>query len=193
MCAFIHLCKVKLFFKVFMFIYTLTSTGEFLVIQMLKFLSIWLCVYVVQSARLFATHGLQPTWFLYPWDFPGKSTGVGSHFLLQEIFWTQGLKPGLLHCRQTLYPLSYQESPCVSADKESACSAGDLGLIPGLVWNAISLRLHFFHKWLGRTCFHMFMGHLSFFFCKGFGQVSCFLSTKCFAIFLMICSSSYIL
>ena len=23
-------------------------------------------------------HGLQPTWLLYPWDFPGKSTGVGS-------------------------------------------------------------------------------------------------------------------
>ena len=23
-------------------------------------------------------HGLQPTGFLHPWDFPGKSTGVGS-------------------------------------------------------------------------------------------------------------------
>ena len=36
---------------------------------------------------------------LPPWDFPGKSTGVGCHFLLQEIFPTQGLNPGLLHCR----------------------------------------------------------------------------------------------
>ena len=25
-------------------------------------------------------------------DFPGKSTGVGCHFLLQEIFPTQGLR-----------------------------------------------------------------------------------------------------
>jgi len=34
-----------------------------------------------------------------PWDFPGKSTGVGCHFLLQEIFPTQGLNPGLpLQC-----------------------------------------------------------------------------------------------
>ena len=28
-------------------------------------------------------HGLQPTRFLYPWDFPGKSTGVGCHCLLR--------------------------------------------------------------------------------------------------------------
>ena len=35
----------------------------------------------------------------------------GCHFLLQEIFPTQGLKPGLLHCRQMLYHLSHQGSP----------------------------------------------------------------------------------
>ena len=28
-------------------------------------------------------HGLQPTRLLRPWDSPGKSTGVGCHFLLQ--------------------------------------------------------------------------------------------------------------
>ena len=28
-------------------------------------------------------HGLQPTRLLLPWDFPGKSTGVGCHRLLQ--------------------------------------------------------------------------------------------------------------
>ena len=44
-------------------------------------------------------------------DFPGKSTGVGCHFLLQGIFPTQGSNPGLPHCRQTLYPLSHQGSP----------------------------------------------------------------------------------
>ena len=43
-------------------------------------------------------------------DSPGKNTGVGCHFLLQGIFLTQGLNPGLLHCRQMLYPLSHQES-----------------------------------------------------------------------------------
>ena len=30
-------------------------------------------------------HGLQPTRLLHPWDFPGKSTGVGCHCLLWSI------------------------------------------------------------------------------------------------------------
>ena len=51
-----------------------------------------------------------PTRLLHPWDFPGKSTGMGCHFLLQGIFLTQGLNPGLPHCRQTLYPLCHQGS-----------------------------------------------------------------------------------
>ena len=34
---------------------------------------------------------------LCPWDFPGKHTGVGGHFLLQGIFPTQRLNPCLLH------------------------------------------------------------------------------------------------
>ena len=29
-------------------------------------------------------HGLQPTRLLHPWDFPGKSTGVGCHCLLRK-------------------------------------------------------------------------------------------------------------
>ena len=33
-------------------------------------------------------HGLQPTRLLHPWDFPGKSTGVGCHCLLQRDFYS---------------------------------------------------------------------------------------------------------
>ena len=33
---------------------------------------------------LWRPHGLQPTRLLRPWDFPGKSTGVGCHCLLRE-------------------------------------------------------------------------------------------------------------
>ena len=53
-------------------------------------------------------HGLQPTRLLCPWDSPGKNTRVGCHSLLKGIFPTQGLNPGLLHCRQILYHLSHQ-------------------------------------------------------------------------------------
>ena len=47
-------------------------------------------------------HGLQPTRLLRPWDFPGESTGVGCHCLLQGIFPTQEWNPGLSHWGQTL-------------------------------------------------------------------------------------------
>ena len=48
---------------------------------------------------------------LCPWDFPGKNTGVGCHFLLQEIFLTWGSNPILLHCRQILYRLPPGKPP----------------------------------------------------------------------------------
>ena len=41
---------------------------------------------------------------LCPWDSPGKSTGVGCHFLLQGIFPTQASNPGLLHCQADSLP-----------------------------------------------------------------------------------------
>ena len=44
-------------------------------------------------------------------DSPGKDTGMGCHALLQGIFQTQELNPGLLHCRWILYHLSHQRSP----------------------------------------------------------------------------------
>ena len=40
--------------------------------------------------------GLQPTRLLFPWDFPGKNTGVGCHALLQGVFLTQGSNQRLL-------------------------------------------------------------------------------------------------
>ena len=43
-------------------------------------------------------------------DFSGKNTGVGSRYLFQEIFPTQGSNPGLPHCRCIPYHLSHQGS-----------------------------------------------------------------------------------
>ena len=49
----------------------------------------------------------QPHGLYSPWYSPGQNIGVGSSSLLQGIFLTQGLNPGmnpgLLHCRQILY------------------------------------------------------------------------------------------
>ena len=40
-----------------------------------------LCVLVVQSCLTLQLHGLEPVRLLWPWDSPGKDTGVGCHFL----------------------------------------------------------------------------------------------------------------
>ena len=52
------------------------------------------------------SHGLYSLW-----NSSDQKTGVGSLSLLQGIFPTQGLKLGLLHCRQILYQLSHKGSP----------------------------------------------------------------------------------
>ena len=60
-------------------------------------------------------HGLWPTRLLSAHaDSPGKNTGVDCHALLQGIFPTWGLNPGLLNCGQILYHLSHQGSPWLS-------------------------------------------------------------------------------
>ena len=51
------------------------------------------------------SHGLYS-----PWNSPGQNTGVGSCSLLQGTFPTQWSNPGLPHCRQILYQLSYKGS-----------------------------------------------------------------------------------
>ena len=91
---------------------------------------------------------MRSTRLVCPWDFPTKNTGRGSHALLQGIFPTQ---------ESNLQSLMFLASAGVffttsatwealnltrwdltriyvggSDGKESACSAGNLGLIPGL-------------------------------------------------------------
>ena len=70
-----------------------------------------LCVLVAKSCLTLAIPWTAACQLLCPWNSPGKSTGVGCHFLLQGIFLSQGSNPGLLHCRQMLYPLSHQGIP----------------------------------------------------------------------------------
>ena len=59
----------------------------------------------------FLPHGLKTTGFLCPWDFAGKKTGVGCHFLLQGIFPTQGSKLRLLHWQVGSLPLCLLRHP----------------------------------------------------------------------------------
>ena len=66
---------------------------------------------LAQSCLTLRPHKMSPIRLLCAWDFPGKNTGVGCHFLLQGIFPTQGSNSGLQHYKQTLYHLNHQGSP----------------------------------------------------------------------------------
>ena len=72
----------------------------------LSFLTFYVCVLVAQSCPTLCNpmdYSL-PGSFL--WTSPDKNIGEGFHFLLQGIFLTQGLNPGILHYRKV-----HQKSP----------------------------------------------------------------------------------
>ena len=84
---------------------------------------IWLCAHMIDSLMqvgkekegdnvLWSSGGMKvKVTQSCPTLSPDQNTGVGSLFLLQQIFLTQELNWGLLHCRWILYQLSYQGSP----------------------------------------------------------------------------------
>ena len=67
---------------------------------------------------------LQPHGLYSQWNSPGQNTGVSSLSFLQEIFPTQGLNPGLLHCRQIFYQLSHKGSPRRILDSQQNSGEG---------------------------------------------------------------------
>ena len=89
------------------------STGQ-LSIPLKLIFDIRICLFVLMTQlcpTLCDPHWLWPTRLLCSWDSPGKNNRVDCHALLQEIFLTHRLNPGLLHCRQMLYHLSHKGRP----------------------------------------------------------------------------------
>ena len=72
---------------------------------------VWSLLWSESESCSVVSKSLGPHELYSPWDSPGENTGVGSLSLLQGIFPTQGLNPGLPHCRQILCQLSHQGSP----------------------------------------------------------------------------------
>ena len=72
----------------------------------LNFISLRVCV-----SRSAVSDCLQPARLLRPWRSTGKNNGVNCYSFLKGLFLTQGLNPGLLHCRQILYYMSHKGSP----------------------------------------------------------------------------------
>ena len=65
-----------------------------------------IAVQSLSDVWLSETPWIEATSLLCPWYFPGKNTGVGCHFLLQEIFPTQRLNQRLMHWEVVVQSLS---------------------------------------------------------------------------------------
>ena len=63
-----------------------------------------------ETASRSVSPALWPHGLYSPWNSPGQNTRVGSLSLLQGIFPTQGLNPGLLLCRWIFCQLSHKVS-----------------------------------------------------------------------------------
>ena len=80
-------------------------------------LCVCVCVCVSSCSVIFDSlqpYGLQPARPFCPQYFPGKNIGMGSHFLLQGIFPSQGLNLSLLcllHWQVDPIPLCHEGSP----------------------------------------------------------------------------------
>ena len=82
-----------------------------------------------------------------PWNSLGQNSGVGSLSLLQGIFPTQELNPGLLHCRWILYQLSHQGSPftceiSLSLSTDDSWYSSDFTDFPGIIFAPPSHATH---------------------------------------------------
>jgi hypothetical protein len=64
---------------------------------------------------------------------------VGGHSLFQGIFPTQGLTPGLPHCRRILYQLSHQRSPGANRLSCTLFSRFHIGVLIYSIWFLDSL------------------------------------------------------
>ena len=71
------------------------------------------CLVSKSCPTLLRPHGPQPTRLICPWGFPSKSTGVGCHFLFQELLLTQRSTLHLLHWQVDSLSWSHPGSPYV--------------------------------------------------------------------------------
>ena len=100
-------------------------------------------VKVTQSCHSLWPHGLYS-----PWNLADHNTGVGSCFLLQGIFPTQGSNPGLPYWMQIIYHLSHQGSPTIL---EWVAYPFSWGTSPPRKWASVScIAGRFFTSWATR-------------------------------------------
>ena len=100
----------------------------------------------LSRVRPSVTHGLQPSRLLRPWDFPGKSPGVGCHCLLWYIAWGY---PNLKSVNELKYKHGYgrisKKQIALTGNVLIARSLGKYGIfcMEDLIHEIYTIRKHF--------------------------------------------------
>ena len=81
-----------------------------------------MCVHVLVMSDSFVTPWTVACWILCPWDFPGKTTRLACHFLLQGVFLPPGIKPQSL-ASLALAGRFFTTVPPGKQDEKRLCSA----------------------------------------------------------------------
>ena len=98
-----------------------------------------------------------PARLLCPWNFPGKNTGVGWHFLLQGIFPTPGIEfssPHLLHWQADSLPLCHLGSPTRLLEKSLRYKS--------VLMHIFFSCFHSMHIFTCFTCQHVYLEYMFF-------------------------------
>ena len=75
-------------------------------------ISVYISMYMyISEGRSVMSYSLWPHGLYSPWTSPVQNTAVGGLSLLQGLFPSQELNPGLPHCRWILHQLSHRGSP----------------------------------------------------------------------------------
>ena len=88
-------------------------------------------------------HGLQPTRLLHPWDFSGKSTGVGCYCLLRKKAERQGIDAFELWCWRRLLRVPWtarRSNQSILNEISSGCSLEGLMLKMKLQYFGLLMR-----------------------------------------------------
>ena len=105
-------------------------------------LCVCVCVYSQSLGRvqLFVAPGTVAARLLCQWNFPGKNTGVGYHFLLQGIFPIQGLNSRLLHWQADSLPLTpLGSSKWSESESGSVVSDSQMSILNPCYWKFSSV------------------------------------------------------
>ena len=101
------------------------------------------CVCITSCVWLFVT-----SWAVSPpgssWDLWSKNTGMGCHFLLQEIFLTQGSNPHLLYWQAASLPLSHLRRPSTNERLTNFSVNSQIVFCP--LWLKVQHRI--LHAWI---------------------------------------------